>query len=149
MLKIDEDAAACRLQWCLKKKRYTDKYWEKIVFTDECKVHSSQFRIRFVRRYAGEELGEDYCVKNTKYDGQSGVLVWGAIKHDGPAALKIFDERIDSEVYLDVLKNKVRKIDGLKEGKLKYQHDNWAVHRAGIVRQYLEKQSTGHRTLPI
>ncbi len=68
------------------------------------------------------------------------MLVWGAIKHDGPAALKIFDERIDSEVYLDVLKNKVRKIDGLKEGKLKYQHDNWAVHRAGIVRQYLEKQ---------
>ncbi len=90
------------------KKIYRQILEKKIVFTYQCKVHSSQFRIRFVRRYAGEELGEEYCVKNTKYDGQSGVLVWSAIKQDGLVNLKIFDERIDSEVYLDVLKKKAR-----------------------------------------
>ncbi len=47
---------------------------------------------------------------------------------------------MNSLVYLDILKNKVRKIEGLKEGRLCFQHDNWAVHTATMIENYLEKQ---------
>ena len=91
-------------------------YWSKVVFTDECKVHASQFRIRFVRRYAGEELGEEYCRKESKYEGQKGVLVWAAITYDGPAAIKMIEDKLDSDDYLDILKKEVHNIKGLQEG---------------------------------
>lgn len=41
---------------------------------------------------------------------------------------------------MNILKKKVRKIEGLDSGKLKYQHDNWSVHRAKKVEEYLSKQ---------
>jgi hypothetical protein len=30
-------------------------------FSNESKIHASQFLVRFVRRYANEELEEEYC----------------------------------------------------------------------------------------
>jgi hypothetical protein len=41
-----------------------------IVFSDESKIHASQFLIRFVRRYVKEELRKEYCIKKkSKYAG--------------------------------------------------------------------------------
>jgi hypothetical protein len=32
-------------------------------------------------------------------------------------------------------------VDGLNTGDLRYQHNNWAVHSATIVREWLDDQS--------
>ncbi len=69
----------------------------------------------------------------SKYEGQGGITVWAAISYDGPAAIKILDKRLDSDGYLDILKKKVEKIEGLKDGWQLFQHDNWAVHEATKV----------------
>jgi hypothetical protein len=136
MLKISEEAAENCLRWCEKRKYSTINYWQKMIFTDESKIHASQFRIRFVRRYAGEE----YCRKETKYEGQKGALVWAAISYEGLAALKILDERLDSDAYIEILKKEVRSIEGLREGYNINQHGNWAVHTAANVKKYLSAQ---------
>jgi transposase len=64
----------------------------------------------------------------------------GAISYDGPVALKCMETRMNSQSYLNILKKELTKIDGLMDGSLSYQHDNWKVHSAKIVSEYLDDQ---------
>jgi transposase len=66
--------------------------------------------------------------------------VWGAISYDGPVAIKCMKKRLDSKEYIKILRDEVINADGLKEVTLKYMHDNWAVHNATVVREFLGDQ---------
>jgi hypothetical protein len=48
------------------------------------------------------------------------VHVWGAIAHDGSLALKIYEKRLNSTQYLNILKKELLKNNNLKQGRLKF-----------------------------
>ncbi len=81
MLKICDKVVEKTPIWCKARTNKIIDYWSKVFFSDECKVHPKQLRIRFVRRYVSKE----YCRKESKYEGQKGVLVWTEMSYDGPA----------------------------------------------------------------
>ena len=65
--------------------------------------------------------------------------MWGAISYEGPVALECMEEKLNSQAYLKLLKKTLSKVEGLVNGKLHFQHDNWNVHTAKIVQEYLEE----------
>ena len=121
ILDISEKNLKLRLSWCNKRKSYTMAYWKKIVFTDESWLCASQFRIRFVRRMDGEDLGAECSIKQSKYHSNRKILVWAAITYDGPAALYFIDGTVNAEVYQGILRECLPDIEGLQLGKLIFQ----------------------------
>jgi hypothetical protein len=85
MLDISEEAMQNRVKWCKKYRGWTIKQWKKVVFSDESYLCATPFRIRWVRRYRGEELGEEYCETKINPRDKVKIMVWAAITHEGPA----------------------------------------------------------------
>jgi hypothetical protein len=53
------------------------------LFTDESWLCAEPYRIKFISRFAGEELSEQYCQKKTRFNVNKRFLVWAAISYDG------------------------------------------------------------------
>jgi hypothetical protein len=49
--------------------------------------------LRYVRRYYGEQLLEEYCRKKIKYHRNKRILVWAAISFDGPEQLHFIEKK--------------------------------------------------------
>jgi hypothetical protein len=60
----------------------------------------------------------------------------GCNELDSSAAIKILENPLDSDDYLDILKKKVRIIEVPKDGWQIFQHHNWAIH----TKKYFDKQ---------
>ncbi len=63
LLDISKKNKIARIKWCKARENWKVREWKKIVFTDESYLCAKQFRIRWVRRYDGEDLGPEYCTK--------------------------------------------------------------------------------------
>jgi hypothetical protein len=50
-----------RMEFCQMTSRWTKK-WKRILFTDESWLCAEPYGLRYVRRFAGEELSEEYCI---------------------------------------------------------------------------------------
>jgi hypothetical protein len=50
-----------RVDWCHRHQNWAVKKCKTVVFSDESYLCETPFRIRWIRRYKGEQLGEDYC----------------------------------------------------------------------------------------
>ncbi|KAL4473462.1 hypothetical protein ABPG72_012141 [Tetrahymena utriculariae] len=101
-----------RFQFAKQVQKWKDK-WNRIVFSDECYVRAESNHLRYVRRFSGEELSEEYCIKKSTFKKGFFVLIWGAISVNGSEQLFFADGTIDSELYLKVIQNTLPKIQKL------------------------------------
>ena len=46
------------------------------------------FRLRYIRKYHGEELGSEYAIKKTTFNENKRIMIWAAISGDGPEVLE-------------------------------------------------------------
>jgi hypothetical protein len=51
------------------------KNWQKVVFTDESWHCAENFHLRYVRRFSGEILSEEYALKKTRFKGNKKLFV--------------------------------------------------------------------------
>lgn len=85
---------------------------------------------------------EEFKFKNTKptvKHGGGNVLVWGCISTFGTGELVFIDSIMDKYIYLNILKNNLRK-SAMKMGivdTFKYYQDNDPKHKARAVQEYL------------
>ncbi len=100
--------------------RQTNK-WKRILFTDESWLCTEAYGLRYVHRFAGEELQEEYCIKKTKFNGKKKILVWAAISYDGPEQLYFMEETESKEVYEEILNECLPNIPRLQSGELIFQ----------------------------
>jgi hypothetical protein len=77
-----EDNKKKRIDFCDKNKRWT-KHWQKVVFTDESWLCVEAFHLRYIRRFSGEVLSEEYSTKKTRFKGNKKLFVWAVISFDG------------------------------------------------------------------
>jgi hypothetical protein len=56
-----------------------------------------------VRCYHGEELGEEFAIKKTKFHGGKRILIWAAISWDGPEQLFFTEDKENTDVYEEIL----------------------------------------------
>jgi transposase len=75
-----------RLMWCKRYLRWSSQDWQKVIFSDECRVELISRRRQYVRRPKGTRFNERYTLKTTRFGGKS-LMLWGAIKANGQRSL--------------------------------------------------------------
>ncbi|KAL4473429.1 hypothetical protein ABPG72_012108 [Tetrahymena utriculariae] len=80
-----------QFQFAKQVQKWKDK-WDKSVFSDECYVRAESNHHRYVRRFSGEELSEEYCIKKYTFKKGFFVLIWGAISVNGSEQLFFADK---------------------------------------------------------
>jgi hypothetical protein len=64
----------------------------------------SSVSLRYVCRFYGEVLSEEYLRKQTRFVGPSKkILIWAAISFDGLEQLFFIEEKENTDVYEDIL----------------------------------------------
>jgi hypothetical protein len=81
------------------------------VFSDESWLCAEPWHIRFVRRYDGEELSDEFSLKVSKWKKGKKILVWAAISSEGPEALHFIHGKENSDVYLNILEDSLPSIE--------------------------------------
>lgn len=131
-----------RLEYATKYKNahITDQsFWENVIFTDECKfmVYGGDGRSR-VWRKRNTELQRKH-IKSTVKHGYQSLMVWGSMAANGVGRLYIIDGKMDSNKYIDVLKDaylpSVTKL-GL-DGKSILLQDNDPKHNSRKTKEWL------------
>ena len=138
-----------RLSWVRSRRGLPQAYWDKIIFSDECKLkvgYSSRVWVwsRVGEGYRPELYEDDSCPKKLS------VMLWGCITANGVGTLYITEENIDSVHYMDILDHHLWPVT-LKHfpgGDFQYQQDNASVHTAHIIKEYLRNEGVNTLTWP-
>lgn len=135
-----------RLRFATEQVSLPPAYWDDVIFSDETKImlyyHDGPQR---VWRKPLTALENKNLIPTVKF-GKLSVMVWGCISSKGVGVIRILDEIMTKEVYLDILKNEltasVKKfgfIDPDNPNKLKYKYyqDNDPKHKSYLCRSWL------------
>lgn len=129
---------ALRLRWCRGHLQWTQRRWNKIVFSDESRFNLSfaDGRVRVWRR-RGERFA-DCCVQERDRFGGGSVLVWGGILANNKTHLIIIRENLNARRYVDhVLAPEVIPFLARHGPGLTFQHDNATPHAARLTTDFL------------
>jgi transposase len=95
--KYTDDEKKKRLSFAQGYLHWTEKDWERVLFSDEKKFMGAGFCGRvYVRRPRGRALDPEYTVDKKPHPVK--VNVWGCISAQGLGYLYIFDQRLDSKL---------------------------------------------------
>ena len=125
-----------RLEWCKAYLSYTAADWDRIVFSDECRVATYTNSRRYVWRPKNSRYKDKYCCKTVKYGGKS-VLVWGAIRADGNRILIQCPPRLDSREYQQVLSQGLPEV---YESHMTFMQDGAPCHRSSSTSEFLDNR---------
>ena len=116
--------------------------WNDVIFTDESKynLHGPDGTKR-VWRYPGSPILDHHVRKVVKFGGGS-VMVWGAITHSGVGKLVFIEEKMNSELYVDILRSGLRgtiELYGYDLDQIIFQQDNDPKHLSNYTRSFLSQ----------
>lgn len=134
---LTQEAKRKRLEWCLEHREWTLENWSRVIFTDETKFTNEMPRIHYRRRSSDPPL-----LIETKKNGCQPlkVLLWGSISYLRVGRLVRIHGILNGEEYKKVLEEHLYpEFEGLGQGELMLQHDNAPVHRAAVVKEFLDK----------
>ena len=116
--------------------------WEKVMFSDECTISTSNTRgVKWVRRPPNTRYTDAYIAK-TNVSGRVSVGVWANFVHEGPLTIYLMKEKNTAERYkrrilVPFVSPYFRQPHNLDKV---FMHDNSPIHTAVTVRTYIEKQ---------
>lgn len=108
-----------------------DSIWQNVFFTDECSFWLGRSRPnKLWTQDAMEEEGG-------QYHGEK-VHCWGGISACGALKLEVFEENLDSEGYLEILRSREEEMNNLYPEGWIFQQDGSGVHRSDLVTDYID-----------
>lgn len=135
-----------RLSFAVANFDQASEYWDDVIFCDETKImlyyHDGPSKVWRKRNTA---LQPKNIIPTVKF-GKLSVMVWGCISSKGVGRLRIFNDVMTKEYYLDILKNELAtsaKEFGFVEpqipNKLRYKlyQDNDPKHKSLLCRTWL------------
>ena len=132
---------AARRAWSAVHSRWTRQQWSLVLFSDESKFNLSNpdRRVRVWRR-RGERFHED-CVQQVVLQGGGSVMVWGGFSANFRTPLYHIQGHLTGARYRDEILRPIalpllRRIGP----QAILQDDNAPVHRARVVRDFLQRQ---------
>ena len=120
------------------------------MFSDEMNIEVDNRKNRImIHRQPSEKYNLDCIVLRTK-QGSRSVGIWCCITYYGLGMFKLFDGRLNSTYYVDILNNNLLpSIDALEQSILFiFQQDNAPCHRTKIVSEWLESKNIERLTWP-
>ena len=131
-----------RLAWCRRHRRFNNRDWAEVLFTDESRFHidSSDGRVRAYRR-VGERNSDACVIQRSQYGGGS-VMVWGGITAHGRTPLVVVDGSLTGVRYRDeIVRQHVVSFIRNSQRNVILQQDNARPHTARVVSDYLWQQN--------
>jgi transposase len=131
-----------RLEWCKTRKNW-DLEWNNIIWSDESRFLLFQNDSHHWVWRCPHEKYDVNCLIPTIKSGNNGIMVWGCFNKSKIGPLIQVSGRITGSVYIEVLENHllpfINELDNNEE--YIFQDDNAPVHRAKIVKQWMENNS--------
>jgi len=127
-----------RLKWCKERKNWSIEKWAKVLFTDEANFEVTNRKGRFwFWRKKSPSTKYKFVLSKTQGGGGS-VGIWGCINEQGTGMSSLYDGRLNSLRYIDILDDNLQASRDLFSlgDELIYQQDNAPCHTAGIVTDY-------------
>jgi len=149
LIRIRKGNKRNRRAWCRGKHRLpVIGYWNRVIFSDECKVEIGLDKRVFVWRKVGEEWSPQ-CVAPPPRKRIS-VMIWGCITFSGVGTVDFVEGNINAERYTDILEDNLWPVivRHFPENNCIFQDDNAPVHRARSVMEYRLKNKIKTLTWP-
>ena len=131
------------LDYAYAHKDWTVEDWKRVVWSDETKInHLGSDGRKWVWKRLREGLGDRLVEGTVKFKGGS-VMIWGCMTWKGVGYAAKTDGRIDSELYLQILKDDLLntlKYHSLNPPDIIFQQDNDLKHTSKKVKEWLEEQ---------
>ena len=136
-IRIHEANRKARIAWC-RGNRYKTlyAYWNRVVFSDECKIDIGTDNCVFIWRRVGEDWMP--CCLSQPPTPKFSLMVWGCIIFNGVGTITVVDGNVNAQKYIDILEEQLWPVvvRHFPEDNYIYQDDNAPVHRARIVQDY-------------
>src|ERR1700761_241542 len=117
--------------------------WKRVVWSDETKInHLGSDGHKWVWKKPGEGLS-DRLVEGTAKFGGGSIMIWGCMTWEGLGYAAKIDGRMDSDLYLQILKDEVLNSlehSGLNPPDILFQQDNGPKHTSKKVKEWLGEQ---------
>lgn len=129
-----------RVQFAKEHLHWTVEDWKNVMFSDETIISKMGTYGRKVFYSKPENKGKrEHHSKGVPQGGGGKIMIWGCITFFGMGDASWIKERINSQVYLDILNSYVlasRDYRGMDRGKFLFQQDNARVHTARIINHF-------------
>lgn len=119
---ITEETKEKRLKFAKQMSR-RDVDWTRVIFTDECSFWLH--RCKKNKAWTSDAME----IEGRTMHGPK-VHVWGAITSNGPLKLKLFTENLNTDLYVKILREKVKEMRALLPNGFIFQHDGSPIHRS-------------------
>ena len=132
-----------RIQWCHAHLNWSVEDWCRIIFSDESNFEVFNRKNRmYIRRFRNDRTRLERSQQRVHRGG--GIGVWSYITCHGLGPLHIFDERMNSLKYIDILETHLptalQKFSRDELRHVLYQQDNAGPHKSAMTLEYFEKK---------
>lgn len=125
-----------RVAWCFNKGGLNEG-WKSFIFTDEKKINMDG--PDGFKSFWKDETGKNLTYLS-RHTGGGGLMLWGAVSHEGKSELAVLKGNINADKYMTILEEYllpfVYENHGL-EGT--FVQDNAPIHTAGKVNEWLKQ----------
>lgn len=112
--------------------------WNRVAFSDECIICTSDHGVRWVRRPRNARWEERYIVEDTR-SSRTSISVWGIISSRGLGPLVLVQGRMNSEQYCRrIIRGEVVQYMDANPDLL-YQQDNASIHRSRYTQDFIRR----------
>ena len=124
-------------------KDWTVEDWKRVIWSNETKINClGPKRCKWVWKRPGEGLSDRLVEGTVKFRGGS-VMIWGCITWEGVGYAAKIDGRMDSDIYLQILKDNLLntlEYHCLNSSNIIFQQDNDPKHISKKVKEWIEEQ---------
>lgn len=146
---VKADNRKKRILWCRERRYWSvDDQWKNWIFSDECQVAiGSNNRVYIWRKDREVNNPHLMCTPSKK---KVSVMVWGCLCFHGMGTLSAVNGNINAQKYLDILDENLWPVLArhFPDDNYIFMDDNAPVHRARLVKNYLEENSIKTTTWP-
>ena len=121
---------------------YPNSFWNKVLFSDECKfeLYGSSIKERHWKKFGSNNKSK---IKNFTFKNLGkNVMVWACFSYNGVGNLEFIDGIMDKYVYCNILANNIPpSLQKLNLKKYVFQQDNDPKHTSNFLKEYFKDKS--------
>ena len=132
-----------RKQFCKDHKSWSVHHWRNVMFSDEMNVEVDHRKCRIMLRRTTKERFDKSCIQQRTKQGSGSIGIWACMTYNGVGFFKLFDGRLNSETYIDILGDYLLPSIDLLQGneKLTFQQDNAPCHKSRKTHEWFAEQN--------
>ena len=132
-----------RLKWCKERRHWSIDKWRSVIFTDESNFEVLNRKAKFWFWRKKNPSTRFNLIRPRTQGGGGSIGIWGCINASGAGMASIYDGRLNSERYQNILSDNLQPSLDLFELRDDYifQQDNAPCHTSRLIKAYFAQES--------